>query len=157
MTNLVQATGQRTRGFFARMLGIWGPLSSLIFAFAIYITFWDGFVTYEPNLNTAKSAMREIFIVAAIAQVYLIIQMTAVVTRHTGRVWEEVNDLVFSLIPLFFIVTAVYDRQSNMIAMSDYELAVAILFGIASAADVIVVTVSAFKLLLMANDMFVSN
>lgn len=155
MANL-QAAGNKTRGVLERVMGIFGPLSSLILAGAIYAVFWEGFVRYVPDLSTPEAAMYEVFLAGVIALGYLIVQMLALVSRHTGRVWAEVADLFFSLFPLVILIIVINDHWP-LSSLTSYEYSVVVLFMMATVADVLVVTVSAFKLLLMANDMFISN
>ena len=157
MARNLAGAGSAAKGFVERLMGIFGPISSVLFALAIYAIFWKGtFIQYVPDLNTVDSAMREMLFVSCIALVYLVIQMIALASRHTGRVWAELADLVFSILPLVVLAIAIYERWP-ITGLPTYEFSVAVLFGTAAFADVVIVTVTSFKLLLMANDMYISN
>lgn len=133
-----------------------GIASSVLYAAFAYVVLWDNAIfRYVPNLSTPLSALNEAGTLGIISLVYIGIQFSAMATRNPGRIWNELGDLIFSILPVFVIVIALINQGwSGLTPFQGWAIAI---LGMATIIDVIVVTLIVYRLLLMANDMFVSN
>jgi len=154
MSNHIKKAGDGFLAVFRPIFSLLGLSSSVLFAAFAYITLWpDAIYRFVPNLATPTIAIEEMGKLGAIALGYLILQFLAMLTRNPGKIWAEMTDLAFSLIPLFVVIIAIRENGWGV----GYQLWISRLFLMAIAADIVIVTMVVFRLLLLANDAFISN